>query len=147
MSPQKPHCAATLRARLHWPLVATLLLVAASACGADRPQDPGETTAQPSEASRAQQPAPSAAAAALPRPGDDGKARPAKPGDSPFAIVLDDGRLRVLDTSGRAIPAEEADLPVDAEQIQSVESLTIIRVKGSCYHLICYRGKCYKLPC
>lgn len=147
MSPHKPHRTTSPRRGLHWSLVATMLLVAASACGADRPQDPGETSAQPSKASPAQRPAAAAPAAASLRPGDDGKVRPVKPGDSPFAIVLDDGKLRVLDTRGRAMPAEEADLPLDVEQVQSVESLTIIRIKGSCYHLICYRGKCYKLPC
>lgn len=52
MSSAKPHRTPTGHARRHWPLLATLLLVAASACGADRPQDPEATDAHAGPAAR-----------------------------------------------------------------------------------------------
>lgn len=66
----------------------------------------------------------------------------------PFVLAPDAaGRLVVRDADGKRLDGQVVPLPLQATAVQSVSQITVLKIEGSCYYLVCYNGSCTKVPC
>lgn len=65
----------------------------------------------------------------------------------PFSISFDrEGNPVVFDEKGETIQPAQVDYPVTATEIRSVNSITAMVVKGSCFYLLQAAGRSYQIP-
>lgn len=65
----------------------------------------------------------------------------------PFSISFDrEGNPVVFDEKGEAIKPAQVDLPIKASEIRSINSITAIAVKGSCFYVLNAGGRTYNIP-
>ncbi len=56
-----------------------------------------------------------------------------------------DNEFVVLNQRGEEIQLIEVDFPIKGEEIQSMNTFTAMRVKGSCFYLLQFAGKTFKI--
>lgn len=56
-----------------------------------------------------------------------------------------DNEFVVLNQRGEEIKLIEVDFPIKGEEIQSMNTFTAMRVKGSCFYLLQFAGKTFKI--
>jgi PBP1b-binding outer membrane lipoprotein LpoB len=67
---------------------------------------------------------------------------------TPFVLLPDAaGRLVMRDANGKPLDGPVVSLPVEAKAVQAVTQITVLKIEGSCYYLVCYNGSCTKVPC
>ncbi len=69
---------------------------------------------------------------------DYGNQPPPAQEEPKHSITIDDtGAIVVRDARGKPIKGEEVQFPVKAEAIEEIETLTIVRARGSHFKVIC----------
>lgn len=67
---------------------------------------------------------------------------------APFVLIPDEtGKLVLRDANGKPLQAAATSLPVETKSVQAVSQITVLKIEGSCYYLVCYNGSCYRTPC
>ena len=66
----------------------------------------------------------------------------------PFVLAPDKaGKLVLHDANGKPLQAAAISLPVESKAVQAVSQVTVLKIEGSCYYLVCYNGNCYRVAC
>ena len=78
---------------------------------------------------------------------DNIKGVPTPDNTVPFSIGFDlEGKPVIFDQKGKRIRPQAVDFPVKATEVQSMETITAIAIKGSCFWLVYAAGKYYQIP-
>lgn len=66
----------------------------------------------------------------------------------PFVLAPDEtGKLVLRNANGKPLQAAAISLPVESKSVQAVSQVTVLKIEGSCYYLVCHNGSCYQVPC
>ncbi len=66
---------------------------------------------------------------------------------APVSIGFDaEGKLQILDEKGNRVSATTPKFPVAVEAVESIETITVLKLKGSCYYLMYAAGLYYQIP-
>lgn len=66
---------------------------------------------------------------------------------APVSIGFDaEGNLQILDEKGNRVEPMTPKFPIAVDAIESVETMTILKLKGSCYYLMQLAGMYYQVP-
>jgi len=78
--------------------------------------------------------------------GDNVKGPSIPPNVVPFSVGFGPDGPIVFDQKGEKIQLTEVEFPVKAKEIQSMNTISAIQVKGSCFYILKFGGLTYKVP-